>query len=326
MHAETRRRLLQASAAAIALAAIPGHAQTAFPSRPIRIVVPYAPGGGVDFVGRLLAQKLTEVLGQPLVVENRGGAGSMIGSAAVANADPDGYTILLNGTTLAMQPSLVKNLSYNVANDFKPVGLIVSYGLTLIVSSQVPVQSLQDFVEYARQPGQKIFYGSPGVGTTPHLAAELFNSVAGVKMTHVPYRGNGPLMAGLLAGDVQAGFDTVQNSKPLAEAGSIRILALSGKSRSSSAPEIPTAVEAGLAGFELDMWQGLFLPKGVPEEVVAVWSSALQKVLSDPAVVSRFGDAGFSVSASSPEQLGTLVSTELARWKEVVRTAGIQAE
>lgn len=319
-----RRQLLLAAPAFAALRAVPAFAQARLPSGALHLTVPYAAGGSLDFVARVIAPRLSSVLGQPVVVENWPGGGSIIGSARVARAKPDGDNILLSGSTITMQPSLVKSLSYDVARDFEPVSLLVTYGLTLTVNVQVPAKTLPEFLAYARDRGSKMFYGSPGIGTTPHMAGELFNSVAGTQMTHIPYKGNGPMMTALLSGDVQAGFDTISGSKPFVDEGKVRVLALTGNSRSTVMPQVPTAAEAGLPKFELEMWQGLFLPKDTPAAIVAKWNDAVRQTLADPAVAARLVPSGYNVAPSSAAQMKATVSAELARWPQVAKVAGIK--
>lgn len=319
----TRRKLLLAGASVAALACRPALAQSSFPDRPLRIIVPYEPGGSLDFVARVVAAKLDDAFGQRVVVDNMSGAGSMIGTDFVAHAPADGYTALLSGGTITMQPFFVKHLGYDVNRDFVPISLLVTYGLTLDVSTKLPVTTLEQFVAYAKQPGHQIFFGSPGVGTTPHLAGEFFNSVTGLHMTHVPYKGNGPMMAALISGEVQVGFDTIVNSKPQMDAGKVRILALTGDKRSKLMPQIPTAAQAGLPDFVLNMWQGLFLPKKTPPAIVAKWNAAVRQALADPGVQAKFQNAAFDVTPSSPAQMQTVIDAELVRWGKIAKFAGI---
>jgi tripartite-type tricarboxylate transporter receptor subunit TctC len=324
-----RRRLLIGPLLATLLAAGSSaiYAQGAFPTKPLKIVVPFAAGGVNDLLARMLAPKLSEAMGQPVVVENRSGAGGALGAAAVSRAEPDGYTILLHSNTVAIQPSLMKNPGYDVRKDLEPVTQLVSGPYTLVVGPSVPARTFPEFLAYARGKGSEIFYGSAGPGSSPHLVGELFNSVAGTHMKHVPYKGNGPMMAGIIAGEIQVGFDTIPNSRSLAEGGKIRVLALTSKERNAGMQDIPTIAESGVRDFDVSFWQALFLPRGTPQPIVLKWQAATKRVLQEsPDVQKRMAELGFKVVASSPTELRNLVEADLLRWSKVIKEAGIQPE
>ncbi len=309
----------------------PGRAQQpagGFPSRPVQLVVPYPPGGVVDPVARILAARLGSELGQAVIVENRAGAGGSIGAGHVARARADGHTILLHtGSGLVIQQLANRNVGYDARTDFAPVSLIVAAPYVVSSPINLPVTSLPALVEMARARPGGLFYGSAGIGSSPHLITELFNRSAGIDMRHVPYRGNGPMVNALVAGqEIQVGLDTIPGSKALAEAGRLRMLALTGTRRNAAVPGLPTVAELGFPGFEATLWLGFFLPRGTPEEAVARWHAAIGTALGEEATRGRLTDLGFDIEYSTPRQLGEQVSAELNKWDEVIRGANIRFE
>lgn len=321
------RRGFLAAAGALSLSHLaPALGQTPFPSKPLKLVVPFAPGGANDQVGRLLAAKLQGVFGQPVVVDNRAGAGGAIGAHAVARSDPDGYTILFHSSTLVIQPNLLKAPGYDARKDFVPVSLLTQAPLVLEVHPSIPVKTFSDFLAYARAKDSQLFYGSAGNGSAQHLVGELFNSMAGTRMKHVPFRGNGPATTALLGGEIQVMFDIIPISKPLAESGKVRILAVTGNSRSPSLPHTPTINESGVAGFDFTFWQAISLPTGTPAPIVQQWRTAMKKVLAEPSVQSRLTEMGYQVVGSSPDELGDRMQRESAQWAKVIASAGIRSE
>ena len=299
-----------------------------FPSRAVQLVVPYPPGGVVDPVARILATRLSTELGQAVMVDNRAGAGGSIGAGHVARARADGHTILLHtGSGLVIQQLANSNVGYDARTDFAPVSLIVA--APYIVSSPIglPVTSLGGLVELARSRPGGLFYGSAGIGSSPHLITELFLRSAGIEMRHVPYRGNGPMVNALVAGnEIQVGLDTIPGSKALAEAGRLRMLASTGPRRSAVLPELPTVAELGFPGFEATLWLGFFLPRGVPEEVVARWHAAIAATLGEATIRQRLTELGFDIEISTPARLAQQVAAELNQWDEVIRRAAIRFE
>jgi tripartite-type tricarboxylate transporter receptor subunit TctC len=326
MNIHTRRRLLAASAFLLSTKVLPAFAQNASQSQPLRIVVPFPPGGSNDAIARLLAPVLSQELGQSVIVENKVGAGGAIGSAAVAHAAPDGSTILFNSVSATIYRSAVKTPQYYIDRDFEPVSMTTNTEYGLAINPKVPANSLAEFIRYARERGSEVFYGSAGVGTSPHLAGELFNLIAGTRMTHVPYKGAAPMVVGLVSGEVHAVFDNISGTKAYADSGRLRVLAVSGAARSPLMPEVPTMQEAGLAGFDIVLWHGLFLPKGTPQAIVARWNAAIIKALAAPGVKKRLAELGINVVGSSPAELKSMVDSEIARWSGVIKSAGIKPE
>lgn len=308
-----------------ALAPLSASAQD-FPSRNISIVVPYPPGGVVDPVARLLAPGLAKEFGQNVTVDNRAGAGGAIGAKAVTAAKPDGHTILFHIGVVAAHPTTQKNAGYDVRTDLAPVSLIASGPYVLSVAPAFPAKNVNELIAHAKSNPGKVFYGSAGLGTLNHLAGELLNAAAGISMTHVPYKGNGPMITGLLGGEIQLGMDTIPGSKALAAGGKLRMLAVTSLKRNPALPEVPTAAESGLPGFEFDFWEAFFLPRGTPEPVVNAWHAGIIKALRDPAVSKQLAEFGFEVVGSTPKQLADKVNADVAKYAEVARRAKITFE
>lgn len=322
-----RRRIALASVVmALAGLAGPALAQGVFPSKTITMIVPFPPGGVVDPVARILAPKLSLELGQPVVIDNRAGAGGIIGTAAAGRAEPDGHTILLTTGSVSVHPNMLKNPGYDVRKDLVPVSLIASGPYTIAINTALPIKTLPEFLSYARANPGKVFYGSAGNGSSTHLIGELFNSMAGTKLVHVPYRGNGPMMTALMTGDIQIGFDTVPGSKALAEGGKVNLLAVTSEARNVSLPKLPPATESGIPNFEVTLWEAFFLPKGTPEPIVARWNAALKKVLEAPDVQKRLVDFGFDVVGSTPRELRTRIDADITKWANVIKAANIATE
>jgi tripartite-type tricarboxylate transporter receptor subunit TctC len=280
-------------------------AQT-YPVKPIRVIVPFAPGGGVDVTARLLAQRMSEAMGQQVIVENRAGAGGNIATELVARATPDGYTFLLTTIGHAIQPNLQKT-SWDPMKDFAPVSLVVKYALIVAVNPAVPAQSLADLVAYAKANPGKLAYGSSGSGGPLHLATELFKRAAGIDIVHVPYKGNGPMTTALLAGEVQLALDTMATPLPHLRAGKLRGLAVSGKTRSPLTPDLPTAIEAGLPGYDFEGWTGMVAPAGTPREAIARMNAEIDKALTIPAVRERLIALGYDPAGGPPQVIERLI-------------------
>ena len=298
-----------------------------YPSKPVRLVLPYPPGGGSDTIGRPLAQKMSESLGQQIVVENRGGASGNIGMEYVARAAPDGYTLVFALTAqLAVNPALFQKLPYDPVRDFAPISLLGSGGYILVVHPSLPAKSVKELVALAKaRPGQ-IAYSSSGNGSGGHLAAELLNHMAGIKMLHVPYKGGGPALVDLLAGQVQLLFATQLASWQHIQAGRIRALASSTAKRPSSLPDLPTVAESGLPGYDAGVWYGLLAPAGTPREIVTRLNGEVTRVLAQPDYRKLLVNNTIEPVGGAPEQLGQYIKSELAKWAKVVKDAGVHVD
>lgn len=324
--AQAKSRLLHWHAWVIVLAALialPAAAQS-YPSGPIRIVVPFPPGGGTDILSRLLAQKLNEAWGQSVVVDNRAGAGGTIGSAFVAKSTADGHTILVMPAGIAAHASLYKTLPYNPVRDLAPVSRLASGPLVLVVHPSVPVKSIKEFVALARKHSGEINFGSAGSGTLPHLSAELFNSMSKIRMIHIPYKGAGAAVTDLLAGRVPVYFMNILQSLSLIKAGKLRALGVTTPQRTPIAPEIPAIAEAGLPGYDMTNWYGMFVPTATPREVIAKLNAEVTRILKLPELGKRMDQDGMVVVASTPEQFRDFFARESEKFARVIETAGIK--
>ena len=317
----------RAGVGALALPGI-GSAQGAFPHKPIRLVVPFPPGGSTDLLARRLGEKFAASMGQPVVVENRPGAGGTTGADHVAKSAPDGYTLLMGVTgSNAIASSLYPKLPYDTLKDFAPVSMVVSAPLVLSVSAASPIATVRDYIAAAR--AASMTHGTPGNGTSMHLTGEMFDLATGVKLTHVPYKGTAPALNDLLGGSLQSMFGDVLVLLPQIRAGKVRPIAVSSTRRHPLLPDVPTIAESGipgLAGFEATSWQGLFAPAATPREVVARLNAEAVKALESPDIREFFGSQGFIVGGSTPEQFRTLVESEVSKWGRVIRTANIRID
>lgn len=324
----TRRIGLSMTFAALAATALvgPSVAQT-YPDRTITMVVPFAAGGSTDLVARILAQKLTEQMGQSVVIENRAGAGGNIGAAAVAKATADGYT-LLYGTisTHTLNPLMAKKSAYDPVKDFEPIALIGNIPNVLVVNPSVPAKTVQELIALAKASPDKYSYASSGVATPLHLSGEMFNSMAGTKMAHVPYRGAGPAMNDLVAGQVPVLFDNLPSSVEFIKAGKIRALAVTTKTRVEQMPDIPTMDEQGLKGYETYSWQAIFAPAKTPKPIVDKLNAEVKKALADPALQKRLKDLTMTITPSSPAELYKFVEDQLALWGPITKATGVQVD
>lgn len=322
------RRAGLLTAAAFAFTALAGGASAqTYPDRPITLVVPFAAGGSTDLVARLLAQKLTEQMGQSVVVENRAGAGGNIGAAAVAKGTPDGYT-LLYGTisTHTLNPLMAKKSAYDPVKDFEPVALVGNIPNVLVVNPSVPAKNVQELIALAKANPDKYSYASSGVATPLHLSGEMFNAMAGTKMAHVPYRGAGPAMNDLVAGQVPVMFDNLPTSVEFIKSGKIRALGVTTTSRVEQMPDLPTLEEQGLKGYETYSWQGVFAPPKTPKPIVDKLNAEVKKALADPALQQRLKDLTMTITFSSPEALGQFVKDQLAIWGPITKATGVQVD
>jgi tripartite-type tricarboxylate transporter receptor subunit TctC len=296
-----------------------------YPTRPVTIVVPFAPGGSVDFIGRLVGQKLGERLGRPVIVENRPGAGSATGTLAVTKAAPDGHTLLLAPSgTYAINPTLYKQLSYDPAADLIPVALVVRDPLLLVVNPTLPVKSVADLIKLAKEKPGKLSFASTGAGTSLHLLGELLKTTAGIDMVHVPYRGGALALQDVIAGQVDLMIADPATGVPQVQAGKVRALGVSSATRLPAAPDIPTVAEAGLPGFEMVSWQLIAVPAGTPGGIVAKLNSELKAVMAEPDVQKPVVERGeVPVISPSPSELTAFVAAETTRWGKVVQQAGL---
>jgi tripartite-type tricarboxylate transporter receptor subunit TctC len=318
-------RTLAIIAGSIALASATLAQAQPYPGKPIRIVVPFAVGGIADTFGRAIGARLGETWGQPVVIENKAGAGGNIGADFVAKAAPDGYTLVMgNIGTHAVNQSLLKAMPYDTIRDFAPIAFVLEADGILVVNPNVKAANVRELLELART--QPLTFGSGGLGTTSHLAGELFNQLGHVKVTHIPYKGNSPAITDLLGGQTTMIFATMPTVLPQVKAGKLRALAVIGNTRSVAVPELPTVAESGLPGFEVINWIGLFAPAGTPPEIVAKWNAEVQKVMAAPDVQKRLEIEGSSFRPTTPEQFAAFVRGEASKWQKLIPEMGIKPE
>jgi putative tricarboxylic transport membrane protein len=323
-----RKTAVAATAALIALTGTMSAQE--WPSRPITMIIPFAPGGGVDASGRIQAQRMGELLGQTIVVENIGAAAGTVGSLRVARATPDGYTMLMgNSGTHAYSQGLRKNPPYNSVTDFAPIGLVTESPRILLVRKDLPVINLQEFVKYVKANQAKMQFGSAGVGSGTHLPCELLNATIGAKVTHVPFKGAGPVMQELIAGRIDYFCDTIQTGAAQAKAGSVKGIAVMSPRRVPIIAELATTGEQGLAGVEATVWNGFFFPKATPDAIVRRVNKAMNTMIEDPAMRKRLEELGLEILPAdqrTPEYLAKYLAEDVARWKKVIVSAGIPVE
>ena len=323
-----RRTLLAGAAAALGGLAAPGgaFAQAAFPGRAVRFVVPFPAGGPVDTTGRAVAQKLSEVWGVPAVVDNRAGAGGIVGAEIAARLPADGHHVFVCSIHHAVLPSLKPRLAYDIEKDFVPLSFGAMFPVVLVAHPGVPVKSVADVVALDRRAPGTLSFGSAGNGGGTHLAGELFNMQAGTRLLHVPYKGSAPAMSDLLGGQVQFMFSDAPTALPQIKAGKVRAIAVASAQRSALLPDVPTVVESGLPGYEAYSWAGFLAPAGTPKDVVQRLSADIGKALGDPQVKQRLYDAGAEAAPTTPEAFGKMLHAEIAKWTKVVRTADIKVD
>lgn len=304
------------------------HGQTqSYPSKQIKIVVPFATGGIADMAGRRMSQSLSEILMVPVIVENKGGAGGMIGAEAVAKSPPDGYTLLLGSNgPLSVGPALYPNVPYQPLRDFAPIISLGVSPIVLVVNPSVPAKNMKELLVYLRANPGTISIASPGVGTSSHLAGELFQQLTGTKLVHIPYKGSGPAMTDLLGGQVQMAFDPLSSSLPFIKQGKLRAIAVTTETRSPSAPDIPTLDEVGVKGYEASTYVALLAPAGTPPEVIEKLNIASRKALATPAMTESFAQYATVPTGGSPEQLSAYIKRDLDRWTKVIKEANIKPE
>ena len=327
MHSRTRRLALAMAACAVLAVPAVAMAQT-YPNKPVRLIVPYAAGGGTDFFARTVGGKLGEQLGQTIIVENKPGAATIIGAEAAAKSAPDGYTALVaDSTTLAVNPSLYKKLPYDPVKDFSPVTLTARFAMLLVVNPNLSkATSVKEFIEEAKKEQGNMNYASVGAGTTHHLTMELFQQRAGIKLNHVPYKGAGPAIQDLVGGQVPVMFVDLAAGAPMIKAGKMRVLAVASPKRIAALPGVPTFAEQGIPQFEAWAWQGLVVPVGTPKEIVAKLNSEYAKAVADPGVRQKLVDAGVEPVTSSPEEMSSYIKSETAKWAQVIKQGDIRVE
>jgi tripartite-type tricarboxylate transporter receptor subunit TctC len=310
-------------------AMLPAAARAAepFPVRPIRLVVPYPAGGGTDIVGRVLGQKLHESLGQPVVIDNRGGAGGTIGTGLAAKSTPDGYTLVLVPTSHVINPSIYAKLPYDTERDFAPITMVASAAILMAINPRVPAKTVRDFVEAAKaQPQTLANYGSAGAGTVFHLTGELFKQLTGLSLQHVPYRGGAPTITALLAGEIPLAFETMLALQPHVRAGTLRALAVTSPRRSAIMPDVPTTAEAGFPSLVADNSYALFAPAGTPVPILGRLHDAAVAALALPGVRDQLREQGAEVVGNSPAELAAYVTAEIPKWAALARQAGVKPE
>jgi tripartite-type tricarboxylate transporter receptor subunit TctC len=320
-------RLAFAAVAALSALAVAGPAQAAWPERPITIIVPFPAGGGTDTFARPLAHQLGEQLGKSVVVDNRGGAGGTLGAGVAARAANDGYTFFMGGAHHAVAPSIYKKLSYDIQKDFVPVALLAQPPQIIVVNaSKLPVKNVKEFLEAAKAKPGTINFGSAGVGSTHHLAGELFALKTGIELTHVPYQGAGPMLTGLITGQVEVAFDGLGSSASHIRAGSIRPLAVASAQRAPSLPDVPTVAEAGVPDYEVSTWYAMWAPAGTPPDIVKKMSEELVKALNAPKVKELWASNGSATPNLTGADFGRFVDSEIKRWGDVAKQAKVEPQ
>jgi tripartite-type tricarboxylate transporter receptor subunit TctC len=311
----------------LCIALVCADALAQYPSKPIRLIVPFPPGGPTDIVGRLTAQKLTDALGQAVLVDNRSGASGTLGAEAAAKSPPDGYTLFFGTTgTLASAPSLFPNLSYDPVRSFAPISRLTNAVFLVVVNATVPVNSLRELIDYAKaRPGQLAF-GSGGNGHPLHIAGEMFKVAAGIDLVHVPYKGTGPALTDLIAGRTHVMFEQLPALHPHIRSGKLKPLAVAGPDRMGQLPEVPTSAQAGLPGYEVSAWFGLLAPAGTPRDIIARLNAETRKALSTAELQDAFAKHGIEAVGNSPEEFGALIVAEAAKWSQAVKLSGARLD
>ena len=313
-----RNRFLALAAALAATAAL----AQGYPNKPVKVIVPYPPGGPTDIVARSLAQKLSEQTGQQFVVDNRAGAGGNIGAEAVKNSPADGYTLLVATTAHAINRTLFPKLNYDLGKDFVPVSQLTAGPLVIVANPKFAPNNVKELIAAAKARPGEVNYASSGPGQSTHLSAELFSSMAGVKMTHVPYKGSAPALTDTMGGQTAIFFDTMLSAMPHVRGGKLKAIAVTSAQRSPAAPEIPTVAESGLPGYEAIAWNGLLAPAGTPKEVVAKLNAEVKKALEVAEIRERFAAQGFAAAYSTPEAYARFIDAEVDKWARVVKVSG----
>jgi tripartite-type tricarboxylate transporter receptor subunit TctC len=319
-------RALSSALIGLCLLANPAAAQSDYPSKPVKIIVPSAPGGGTDIAARVLAQHLSQSMGQQFFIDNRPGAGNMIGIEAAARSAPDGYTLLMTASTLSINQLTYKKVLYDAVRDFAPISLVVSLPSVLVVHPSVPARSLAELIALAKQKPDQLTYGSAGIGTNPHLCMELLKTMAGIEIRHIPYRGVGPALNDLVAGQVSALIAGVLTTKPQVDAGTVRGLAVTGLKRVEGLPDIPTVAEAGIASYEALQWYGLLAPAGTPAPIIARLHAETAKAVRSPEMKERLAADGADPVGNTPSEFAAHIKEEMQKWAAVARAAKIEPQ
>jgi tripartite-type tricarboxylate transporter receptor subunit TctC len=310
----------------VCVSAVEARAQSGFPSRPVRIVVPSPPAGGTDIIARVLAQYFSTAMGQQFFVENRPGAGNMVGIESVARAAPDGYTLLFVPSTLALNSVMYKKVSYDPMRDFAPITLAAAANNVLVINPGIPAKTLVEFIALAKQKPGQLTYGTPGIGTSPHMSMELLKSLAGIDLQHVPYRGTAPAMTDMIGGQISAMFSNALTAKPQIESNAIRALGVSGRKRSQALPDIPPIAEAGVPGYEATQWYGLVAPAGTPPKIIARLHAEATKALETQEMKDKLAGDGAEPVGTTPAEFAAHIKGELEKWAGVARAAHIEPQ
>ncbi|MEO7728681.1 MAG: tripartite tricarboxylate transporter substrate binding protein [Burkholderiales bacterium] len=318
--------IVRSACGAVLIAVAPGALAQLYPAKPVRMIAASSPGSAVDIVARIVAQKLGENIGQQVIIDNRAGAGGNLGAELAAKAAPDGYTLFMGTPAHAINTGLYRKLNYDLVRDFAPVSQVTSGAYVIVVHPSLPVKSVKDLIALARaKPGQ-LNYASAGSGNATHLAGELFNSAAHVKLVHVPYKGSGPAVTDLVGGQVQLMFANLTAALPQVKTGRLRALAVTGQTRAAAAPDLPTVIEAGVPGYVVTSWFGVLVPAATPREIVVRLNTDLARTMSAPDVRARLASDGAEATVGTPEQFAAFINAEIARWTKVIKDAGIAAE
>lgn len=326
MRCSVRALIFAAGVLAVGAAPAQSTAPATYPTKPVRVIVPFAPGGTNDILARIVAEKLGERLGQTFVVDNRAGANAVLGSEIVARSNPDGYTLLVTSAGLAVNPSIMKSLPYDTGRDFAPIGVVGGGPYLMVVHPAAPAKTVKEFIAWVKaKPGQ-VNYASVGTGSPPHLAAELLRFSADIEMQHIPYKGGSAVLPDLIAGRVSMFFGSISTLQPHVQSGKLRAIAVTTTRRSPAMPDLPTFIESGLAGYEVNGWYGMLGPGKMLRAVVNHLNAELQKVLADPDTQARFAASGIEPAPGTADAFAALIRSEIVKWDKVVRAAGIKAE
>jgi len=314
------------TAAILAATALPAHAAERYPARPIRMISPFPPGGSTDFNARAIQDKFSDLLGQQVVVDNRGGASGQIGTRIVKDSTPDGYTLLVHTVAFVTSPILYKDAGYDPLKDFMPVSMISQVPTTVSVHPSVPVHSVKELLELAKSRPDQLIYASSGVGTNAHITGELFNLMGKTAIRAIHYKGGGPALAAVVSGEVQVGFSNITQTARLAEAGRLRPLAVSSLKRSPALPNLPTVAEAGLPGFEMVAWHIVAAPRGTPQAIVRTLNEKIRATLADPVMLQRFEKSGMDPFPTAPQETVAYLKNEQVKWRRVIQEQNIKAQ
>ena len=314
------------TAALLAATALPVQAAERYPTRPIRVIVPFPPGGSTDFNARAIQDKLSDQLGQQIVIDNRGGASGQIGTRLVKDSTPDGYTLVLHTIAFVTSPILYGNAGYDPVNDFMPITMISQVPTTVSVHPSVPVHSVKELLELAKSKPGQLIYASSGIGTNSHITGELFNLIGNTSIRAIQYKGGGPALAAVVSGEVQIGFSNITQTARMAEAGRVRMLAVSSLARSPSAPNLPTVAESGLPGFEMAAWHVIAAPRGTPAAVIKNLNERIRATLKDPVVVQRYEKGGMESFSGTPQETIAYLKNEQVKWSRVIRERNMKGE